>query len=149
MQSKYVDIREMMIEDYDALIVLFKETPGITVRDADSRESTKKYLERNPGLSFAAETDDEIIGCVMCGHDGRRGYLQHLVVKDQFREQGIGQRLVEKAIKALADIGILKTHLFVLSDNKIGNEFWQNRGWKLRGDICTYSYINSENKNVE
>ncbi|HMV28870.1 MAG TPA: GNAT family N-acetyltransferase, partial [Anaerolineales bacterium] len=67
-------IREMVIDDYDAIIVMFHETPGIMVRDADSRESTAAYLTRNPGLSFVATINGKIIGCVMSGHDGRRGY---------------------------------------------------------------------------
>lgn len=148
MTAETIKYREMQIEDYDLIIKLFKETPGITVRDADSLTSTKKYLERNPGLSFIAETENELIGCIMCGHDGRRGYLQHLVVRENFRRRGVGHTLTEKCLKALTEFGIHKSHLFVLADNKEGNTFWKNRGWKLRSDIRMYSYINSENENV-
>ncbi len=148
MNSGLINIREMNAEDYTQLIKLFQETPGITFRDADSLTATKKYLERNPGLNFVAEADNEIVGCVMCGHDGRRGYLQHLVVKENFRQKGLGKKLTEKCIRALASIGILKSHLFVLADNNSGNKFWKNRGWKFREDICMYSYINSDNENV-
>ena len=68
-------ITHMTIADYDQIINLFRETPGVTARDADSCSATETYLQRNPGLSFVAMAGSKVIGCVMCGHDGRRGYL--------------------------------------------------------------------------
>ena len=76
-------IRTMTIDDYDDVIALMKETPGISLRDADSLPATERYLQRNPGLSFVAVASGAVVGCVMCGHDGRRGYLQHLLVHFQ------------------------------------------------------------------
>jgi hypothetical protein len=73
-------LRVMTINDYEAVIDLMKRTPGVTFRDADSYDATRRYLDRNPGLSFIATTGSETVGCIMSGHDGRRGYLQHLVV---------------------------------------------------------------------
>lgn len=78
--SQYWPTR-LRTEEQTFVFDLFRKTPGVTFRQADSKEAAKRYLERNPGLSFAAVADNEIIGCVMCGHDGPRGYLQHLVVK--------------------------------------------------------------------
>ena len=97
-------IRQMTIEDYDDIIVLLQETPGVTIRDADSKETTSKYLHRNPGLSFVATVESKIVGCVMCGHDGRRGYLQHLVVNQDNRNQGIGGKLFMSCICALKKV---------------------------------------------
>ena len=74
-------LRTMTPADYDAVLALMQNTPGISLRDADSREATERYLVRNPGLSFVAEAEGRLIACVMCGHDGRRGYLQHLLVQ--------------------------------------------------------------------
>ncbi len=143
-----VKIQPMTINDHDAIIQLFKETPGVTFRDADSRQATKYYLNRNPGLSYVAMNDSKLIGCAMCGHDGRRGYLQHLVVDQKYRGKGLGDKLANSCIKALEKIGILKTHLFVFKTNVLGNTFWSNRGYKLRDDVNMYSFINSHNKNV-
>jgi len=75
-----LDIRVMTLSDYDAVLQLMRDTPGISLRDADSRDSTERYLQRNPDLSFIAEADGVLCGCIMSGHDGRRGYLQHLLV---------------------------------------------------------------------
>jgi len=140
--------REMRIADHDMLIDLFSNTPGVTVREADSREATEYYLERNPQLNFVAIDNDQIVGCVMCGHDGRRGYLQHLIVRDDYRRQGIGQRLFLMCTNSLAKIRILKTHIFVFRNNDLANSFWSKNGWYLRQDINMYSYNTSSNPNA-
>ena len=57
-----MNIREMKIEDYDDIISLFQETPGVTVREADSRTATETYLKRNHGLSFVATVESKGIG---------------------------------------------------------------------------------------
>ncbi len=142
------NIREMTIDDYDAIIELFSTTPGVTLRDADSRESTLHYLTRNPGLSFVATENDSVIGCVMCGHDGRRGYLQHLVVKSENRNAGIGESLFTACLDALEKLGIYKTHIFVFKTNRLSNFFWSKKDWILRDDINMYSYNRSANENV-
>ena len=88
-------IIEMSIKDYEAVCDLMKQTPGVTIRDADSRESTQRYLERNPGFSFIARDDqDNVIGCAMCGHDGRRGHLQHVMVRPEYRGRGETARVL-------------------------------------------------------
>ena len=143
-----MQIRVMTIEDYDEVIALFRETPGVTVRAADSRESTAAYFARNPGLSFVAIADDAVVGTAMCGHDGRRGYLQHLVVNPVFRGQGVGEKLFVACLDALAEIGILKTHIHVLRDNDIANKFWPRKGWQRRDDLYVYSYNRSVDANV-
>lgn len=138
----------MTMDDYDEVIDMLKITPGITVREADSRNSTKRYLERNPGLSFVATIEDRIVGCVMCGHDGRRGYLQHLVVKPENRRQGIGEALFTACIDSLKQVGIDKTHLFVFKSNSLANSFWESNGWILRDEVNIYSYNVSSNDNA-
>jgi ribosomal protein S18 acetylase RimI-like enzyme len=127
---------------------LFTRTPGITVREADSKSATEKYLQRNPGLSFVAVEANQIIGCVMSGHDGRRAYLQHLVVDEQYRNKGIGEHLFKLCIDALQKVGIEKTHIFVFKDNDIANSFWPKRGWQIRNDLNMYSYTVCSNPNA-
>ncbi|WP_122664751.1 GNAT family N-acetyltransferase [Pseudomonas viridiflava] len=141
-------LRIMTLDDYDAVITLMKNTPGVSVRDADSRESTSRYLQRNPGMSFVAEMDSTIVGCVMCGHDGRRGYLQHLLVLENYRRQGIANALVERCLSTLESQGILKCHLDVLKTNHAAAHYWSTQGWQLRTDIDRYSFIRSGGINV-
>lgn len=143
-----MQITEMVVDHYEDVLHLMQETPGITVRNADSREATERYLLRNPGLSFVAIDNKKIIGCVMCGHDGRRGYLQHLIVATNYRNKGIGATLIQKCLSKLAEIGIFKTHIDVLVVNDITNQYWLNRGWVKRTDIWKYSFNKSNNENI-
>nr|WP_216601915.1 GNAT family N-acetyltransferase [Vibrio coralliilyticus] len=138
----------MAIEDYDAVIRLWLQTEGMSVRDADSRENIALYLDRNPDLSFVAIIEGNIIGAVLVGTDGRRGYLQHLAVLPQFRGQRIGYQLISQSINALANIGIPKTHLFVYDDNLNAQKFYEKLGWFPRDNIRMYSYNSSSNSNV-
>ena len=63
--------------------------------------------------SFTAWSEGQLIGTVLCGHDGRRGYIHHLMVHPDHRRKGLGQSLVSRCMFALTRIGIQKVHLFV------------------------------------
>jgi N-acetylglutamate synthase len=141
-------IRPMSIADYDLVIELMQQTPGVTFRDADSRENTARYLERNPNLSFVAMAGSELVGCVMAGHDGRRGYLQHLLVLPKFRRRGISSALVNQCLTGLEAVGIKKSHIDVLKTNESGAAYWAHMGWQLRNDILRYSFVSSGGANV-
>jgi N-acetylglutamate synthase len=143
-----ITIRPMTIDDYDAVMGLLKETPGVVIRDADSREAIMRYLERNPGLSFVAVEKGRVVGCIMSGHDARRGYLQHLAVAGRFRRKGIGKALVEKCLAGLENEGILKSHIDILADNEAAVLFWEKIGWERRNDINRYSFIRNSGHNT-
>lgn len=98
--------------------------------------------------SFIAEQDGKIIGCALSGHDGRRGYLQHVLVEPDYRRHGIAQALVERCLDGLEKLGIKKVHLDVLVPNDLAHAYWKKRGWKRRDDICRYSMIRSTNENA-
>lgn len=143
-----MNIIDMTIEHYDEILNLMRRTPGVTIRDADSREATRRYLVRNPSLSYVAVENGKVIGCAMCGHDGRRGYLQHVIVERAFRGQGIAHQMVTRCLDALEAIGIFKTHIDVFRTNGQANTYWMRRGWKRRDDIYRYSYNRSKNENA-
>lgn len=134
------NIRVMIPADYDAVLALMQDTPGISLRDADSREASECYLARNPEMSFVAEAEGRLIACVMCGHDGRRGYLQHLLVLPDYRGQGIARAMTQRCLDALEQWGIHKCHLDVFKTNTSAAQYWQGQGWKLRTDIDRYSF---------
>ncbi len=141
-------ILELTLDRYDEVLALMRSTPGVTVRDADSKPAMARYLERNPGLSFIAEVDGNIVGCALCGHDGRRGYLQHVLVVPEYQKRGIAHTLVTQCLDGLEKIGITKTHIDVFVTNEVANAYWRRRGWQLRDDILRYSYIRSNNENA-
>lgn len=129
-------IRVMEIADYDEVYDLWLHTPGMGLNTMDdSREGIEKYLKRNPTTSFVAEADGKIVGVIMAGHDGRRGYIHHTAVLPAYREQGFASCLVERALFALDMEGIQKVALVVFSKNEIGNDFWEKRGFTSREDL--------------
>lgn len=140
--------RLMMIDDYDSVIALWQRCEGVKLRDADSRAGIEKYLLRNPGLSFVAERENQIVATIMAGHDGKRGYVQHLAVDDASRRQGVASQLCAHCLEALKQEGILKSHIHVLQDNLLAKQFWSQQGWVSRNDIEVMSFINAESRNV-
>lgn len=128
-------LRPLVIADYDAVFALWLRSDGMGLGDGDSREGIAKFLERNPGLSRIAEADGKIVGAVLCGHDGRRGYLHHLAVDKPFQKRGIGRALIEACLAELRAEQIPRCSIFVYADNHAGRAFWTNSGWITRDDI--------------
>lgn len=132
-------IRDLSPADFDAAYALWQQAEGVAVSPSDTREQFESFLERNPGLSFVACEDEVPVAVVLCGHDGRRGYIHHLAVSAEFRRRGIGNELVDRCLEKLRDLGILKCHLFVAADNQGAFEFWESTGWTRRDDLEMYS----------
>jgi len=128
-------IRPMKASDYEKTVELWEATTGIGLSEADNRERIRSYLSRNPEMSHVAEADGKLIGAVLCGHDGRRGYLHHLAVAISWRSRGIGRRLVDGCVACLDREGIDRCHLFVYPDNAEGMAFWRRMGFEQRRDI--------------
>ena len=141
-------ISEFTIDRYDEVSALMNRAPGVAVREADSREATERYLLRNPSLSFIAEEEGKIIGLAMCGHDGRRGYLQHVIVAPECRGRGVADALVTRCLAGLEVLGIVKTHIDVFVANEAANRYWKRRGWKKRDDVYRYSMTRSKDENA-
>jgi putative acetyltransferase len=123
-------IELMTLKRYDELIAFWKSINGVWVSDDDSYENLEVYFKRNPGTNFIAVHNDKIIGTVKCSHDGRRGYLHHVAVIEEFRNQGIAKAMVEKCIGILRKEGIRQFRLFVLDSNKDAMAFWKRLGFE-------------------
>lgn len=134
-----LEIAPFQMVFYEAVIALWQRCEGVGLSSADSRESIQFYLARNPGMSFVALYDAQIVGAILCGHDGRRGYIHHLAVDPQHRRKGIGRSLVDNCMQALQEIGIQKCHLFIFHENDNGRAFWEGIGWTWRQDIRVMS----------
>jgi putative acetyltransferase len=138
-------ISEFTMTHYNAALNLWRETSGIGVSRSDEPDSLAFYLARNPGTSFVAVANGALVGTILGGHDGRRGYIHHLAVHPDYRRQGIATQLVTKALASLEEIGIQKCLLFIKVENEAGRAFWQSSGWSLREDISMMSkFISKE-----
>jgi ribosomal protein S18 acetylase RimI-like enzyme len=122
--------------DLAEVIQFWQGMEGIGLSESDSYSALSSYLERNPGLSWVVRNRDrDLIGAVLCGHDGRRGYLHHLAVGPEWRRKGIGRALVERCLSSLRELKILKGNVFLFSRNPEGEAFWRGMGWKRREDL--------------
>lgn len=125
-----IQTREFGIEDYDAAIELWNRIEGLDIAEGDDRETIRRFLKRNPGLSRIAADGTVIVGAVLCGHDGRRGYVYHLAVDPTYRERGIGRRLISECLAGLKEAGLERANILVGNDNPRGLEFWNTGGWE-------------------
>jgi len=122
-------LRPMTIRDYAEVIHLWQSAEGVHAGEDDSRRSISSFLRRNPGMSLVAQDGRQLVGAVLCGHDGRRGYLHHLAVAPSHRREGIGRALVERCLAKLHARGVRKCRILVLSGNRRGRAFWRALGW--------------------
>jgi len=130
----------MVIEDYDSVYRLWSSTEGMGMRSLDdTREGIEKFLRRNPVTNFVAIEDEKIVGAILGGHDGRRGYIYHTAVDANYRGMGIGKQLVEAVVCAFREEGINKAALVVFGSNSLGNGFWRSLGWEQRTDLNYYN----------
>ncbi|ANS74235.1 GCN5 family acetyltransferase [Paenibacillus yonginensis] len=133
-------ITEMSIEDYEGAYRLWEITPGMGLSSADSRTAIASFLSRNEGLSYVCRQGEQVVGTVLCGHDGRRGFLYHVAVDQKHRGQALAGQLVARSLSGLKEQGIEKCHLMVIQDNEVGKHFWSKTGWQLRDQILFYSH---------
>ena len=131
-----MNIRTMTINDYEQVYSLWVSTPNMGLNNLDdSKEGIAKYLTRNPNTCFVAEKDGDIIGVILAGHDGRRGFIHHTAVSLSEQRRGVGSALVNAALSALKEEGICKAILVVFKKNEKGNGFWNNQGFTAREDL--------------
>jgi Acetyltransferases len=130
-----IEYRLMNIEDYEQAYDLWILCGnGLNNKD-DSREGIDRYLKRNPTTSFVAVCEEKVVGVILCGHDGRRGIIQHACVSPEYRRFGIGSKLVDLALEVLKAEGINKVLLVAFKKNEGGNKFWESQGFTLREDL--------------
>ena len=129
MEEKKVNIREMTMEDFEEVHALWMGIHGFGIRSIDdSKEGVERFIRRNPT---------------------RRGCLYHVCVHEDYRKQGIGQKMVEACLAALKREHVNKVNLIAFKKNDIGNHFWQGMGWTFREDVNYYEYVtNEENQTV-
>ena len=131
-----MNIRTMTAEDYDAVYGLWMSCAGMGLNNLDdSREGIRRFLQRNPDTCFVALEGGAVIGAILAGNDGRRGYLYHTAVGPAHRNRGVATALVQRVMDALEQAGIHKAALVVFGRNEAGNAFWEKMGFTAREDL--------------
>ena len=125
--------------DYERVMDLWRSAgAGIQLRRSDEPDEIKKKLDYHPDLFLVYESEEEIVGAVLGGFDGRRGLMYHLSVAERFRKKGIASLLVDELEKRLKQHGCIRYYLLVTPDNTQAIDFYEHRGWgKL--DLLVYA----------
>jgi len=134
-----IAIQMMTTDDYQDAFQLWQSLPGLGLSSADQKHAIAHFIDRNPNSCFVAKDGEKVIGTVLGGNDGRRGYIYHLAVQEDYQGKGLGKQLSETCIAALKSEGLQKCHIFVIKDNQKGLRFWKRLGWLLREDILVLS----------
>lgn len=142
-----INLRTMEASDYEDVKNLWLTIKGFGIRSIDdSKEGVEQFLRRNPTTSVVAISEGQIVGAILCGHDGRRGTLYHVCVHESFRRRGIGKAMVVFCMEALKKEHINKVSIIAFKKNQIGNNFWHHESWEFRGDLNYYDFVlNEEN----
>ncbi|MFC0323606.1 GNAT family N-acetyltransferase [Gallibacterium melopsittaci] len=131
-----ITISTMQIGDYDAVYQLWLSCKGMGLNDLDdSKQGIARFLQRNPETCFVAKQHNKIVGVIIAGHDGRRGYIYHTAVHPEYRQQGIATTLTNSVLEAFHRLDIHKIALLVFHDNQVGNQFWEKMGFTARHDV--------------
>ena len=143
-------IRNMTLADYDAVYAMWLASPEMELNDVDdSREGVERFLRRNPDTAWVAEAEGRVVGVLLAGTDGRRGYIYHAGVRRECRGQGIGSALAETALAKLKSMRLSKIGILVFADNAAGLAFWRKHGFIHRDDLAYCSCVVSEVHRIE
>jgi ribosomal protein S18 acetylase RimI-like enzyme len=143
-------VRLMVIEDYEQIVNLWNCTHEVRIYSvSDSKQAVHRFLELNRETCFVADCDGQIVGTILGGFDGRRGYIYHLVVESEQRGRNIGSALVEKMKIAMKFKGVDKIHIFVpVHNSKSSVAFWESHGWQKRPDLQMMSVMLVDSTNL-
>lgn len=132
-------IQTVLPGDLEDLTTFWRSIQGVGLGKGDDPDSLLRFIRRNPATCFLIRNEAKIVGSVLGGFDGRRGYIYHLAVCPERRRQGLGRVLMDTVCRALEKQGAHKIHLFVLNANSDVMGFYQRLGWNRRTDIQVMS----------
>ncbi|MFW9947394.1 MAG: GNAT family N-acetyltransferase [Candidatus Odinarchaeota archaeon] len=137
-------IENFSLQFYEDVVDIWKKT-GISITSSDTKDQLIVMLDRNPDLCLIAKIDDKVIGVVMGGFDGRRGYVHHLAIHPEYQKRGYGKLIMDELIERLKKKRVHKIHLFIEKQNEDVIAFYKKLGWEIRKDLVMMSFIPDKN----
>ncbi len=135
-----LQIEKAELTDIGSMLKLWKTIPGLGIGNSDEEELLEIFINRNPSTCLVLRTEKVLLGTILGGFDGRRGYIYHLAVHPDYRGRGLGKLLLNNVVFELRKLGVQKIHLFVFNNNKVAVDFYHRQGWQLRQDIQVFSW---------
>lgn len=124
-------IRPYQTDDQAAIIQLWRDTVFDPAPHNDPALSLRNKLAVDPDLLLVAIVDSELVGTVMGGYDGHRGWIYSVAVKASRRREGIGSALIRQLEIEMAERGCLKVNLQVRATNSGVIPFYESLGFKV------------------
>lgn len=113
----------------DAVVDLWRKCNLITPQN-DPVKDIKKKTSFQPELFFVGLLEDKVIGSIMAGYEGHRGWINYMAVNPEYQRKGCGRKLFQKAKDELKKIGCLKINLQVRRSNTSVIDFYKHLGFK-------------------
>ena len=136
MDKTDMEIIPFVLDRYEEVYSLWMSCKNMGFNNVDdSYEGIGKLVLKNPETCFLALEDEKVIGTVLAGNDGRRGYVYHLCVAEKYRRQGVAGRLVDAMLDGMRKEGISKVALVMFSYNEDANAFYEKIGFTKRNDL--------------
>ncbi len=133
-------IENFSLQFYEDVVEIWKRT-GISITSSDTKDELNVMLNRNPDLCLIAKIDEKVIGVIMGGFDGRRGYVHHLAIDPEYQKKGYGTLLMDELIERFQQKRVHKIHLFIEKRNEEVIAFYAKLGWEIRTDLVMMSFI--------
>jgi ribosomal protein S18 acetylase RimI-like enzyme len=129
-------IRTYKNSDKKQVISLWDEVFNYTSPHSRPDRSLSMKIKHNDGLLFVAdEGKGHVVGTVMAGYDGHRGWIYSMAVKPGSREKGAGSRLLKRAVMELKKRGAVKVNLQIMPDNAAVVKFYEKNGFSVEPRI--------------
>lgn len=119
----------------NAVVDLWKRC-NLIVPQNDPAEDIRKKLEFQPELFLVGLLDGRVVGSIMVGYDGHRGWINYLAVAPECQRRGYGRQLVYRAIGELKRMGCLKVNLQVRKSNTSVIDFYKRLGFREDEVVC-------------
>lgn len=121
--------------DREGVLALWKAVLPYDAPHNDGAASIDRKLRHADGLFWVATARGKIIGTVMAGYDGHRGWIYSLAVAPDHRGKGLGAKLLRVAEKTLVERGAPKINLQLIASNHAVVEFYRRAGYRVEERI--------------
>jgi len=123
-------IRSAAAADEPRVVALWRASDLVASYNDPSQDFQFARAKGNSDVLVGLDAEQAIVGSVMVGHDGHRGWIYYVAADPRHRNQGIGRRMVEAAERWLKDKGVVKVMLLVRETNTQVVEFYQRLGFE-------------------
>jgi len=115
----------------DQVIDLWQVVFGYEAAHNSPEVVIDKKLQTKDGLFSVVNTDHTVIGTVMAGYDGHRGWIYSIAVHPKYQKQGVGSDLLSFTQGKLKDLGCLKVNLQIIAENEAVQKFYLSNGYSV------------------